>query len=1283
MLTEDQQRGLRSRQWELEYRTSSTVIDGRPLDILHDFYLPALSLANRYDRVAGYFRSSSLAAASQGFSSLIGRGGRMRLIVGADLEPADVQAILDGDQARLAARLCERLADATAWPSDVTSGVALLGWMVANGYLQVRVAFRLHMQTGQPVNWDSVEDGYMHEKWFILSDEYGQKIYGSGTLNESKTALMHNAENINLHCEWWGGTDAIRAQRAEKAFQALWDGQVAHMPVMPIPQAVEQRLLTLSKQAANLKEIDGTLVEEEQAAPTSMERLQFAVLRDAPRMPGGRWVGMYTAPVAPWPHQEVVARRLVETWPFSYLLCDEVGLGKTIEAGLAFRSLYLSGMAKRILVAAPASLTQQWLRQMKEKVLLSFGLASASPRIQHQYLHPSKESVLAGSLFEPNLTIVSTGLLARVERQDELKRAEPFDIALVDEAHAARRSNSTRGPGQQPRYVNLYRALQTGLRPKARALWMATATPMQLHPVEVCDLLALTNRVGAFQFDPSVTLEYYQLLRRLGEGARLSDAEWEFLRSSLLAIESEDPLFWQFVQRNVLDHSMRMLLRQWLQYHRTPGYSDLRHALRLLTRTAPLARVMFRHNRGLLEVYREKGELTENLAQRHVTLTPSKFSAQEERVYHQLEAYCRGLTEQMNRHQDQKTRQMLTFYLSFLRLRFSSSLFAINSTLQRRLQRVQATLRYQAWLEREDNEQEFDPEDDWDVDATDLGSVLLKNRTKGDLQWEESRLRDLLQEMSDLTSRPSKVQHVLSALDRRRNRADGRIDQVVIFTRFYDTLQDLVGWLRQADPQMLIGTYSGSGATVFDPLERRMRNVSREDVKQRFLREEIDVLVCTDAAAEGLNLQTASLLINFDMGWNPMKIEQRIGRIDRIGQRHSNIYILNLCYLDSLEEVVYARLLRRLEDANLVVGQQQLALLPVTQEDFARLADGSITQDELEECIKQRLQQQRDNAAVVETSATELYEIYRRARERQSDVNLPVRLEEVWQVLTGSEYLRKLGYTCKDCDRKLLARESDGTLFTIDRTLYERGLKEGGTLRFAAYGESEFDRLLNEVTEYELPPAARRLEVAAPGMPGLTVVGYAAAIRERSLVSVRLVTKMSELMGVELAEEVELSESDLDPLRQVLVALARKEFELAAAAHRIERDNIRSGKAQEMLSHLVAWALLQEKDNSGSKETRYSNVRRELEARLNEGRPLRAYTLPSRLLRPVKERILFKCEVPAVGERASMAVPPCLSTSALDTVSRLVENMERKSELRLHHVLTSLMREAERISNQI
>ncbi|WP_058554771.1 hypothetical protein [Thiohalocapsa sp. ML1] len=115
--------------WRLAYSTSSDAVGGKPVDILHDFYLPALRRAVRYDRVAGYFRSSSLAAASQGFSAFVGNGGKARMVVGADLHPDDVAAVLAGDEARLAARLTAELVASEQWPEAERRGVALLAWM--------------------------------------------------------------------------------------------------------------------------------------------------------------------------------------------------------------------------------------------------------------------------------------------------------------------------------------------------------------------------------------------------------------------------------------------------------------------------------------------------------------------------------------------------------------------------------------------------------------------------------------------------------------------------------------------------------------------------------------------------------------------------------------------------------------------------------------------------------------------------------------------------------------------------------------------------------------------------------------------------------------------------------------------------------------------------------------------------------------------------------------------------------------------------------------------------
>ena len=108
--------------------------------------------------------------------------------------------------------------------------------------------------------------------------------------------------------------------------------------------------------------------------------------------------------------------------------------------------------------------------------------------------------------------------------------------------------------------------------------------------------------------------------------------------------------------------------------------------------------------------------------------------------------------------------------------------------------------------------------------------------------------------------------------------------------------------------------------------------VGRDEVKRRFREGEADLLLCTDAAAEGLNFQFCGALINYDMPWNPMRVEQRIGRIDRLGQAHSAIRIVNLHYEGTVETDVYRALRTRINLFEAVVGPLQpiLAQLPRT-----------------------------------------------------------------------------------------------------------------------------------------------------------------------------------------------------------------------------------------------------------------------------------------------------------------------------------------------------------------
>ena len=118
--------------------------------------------------------------------------------------------------------------------------------------------------------------------------------------------------------------------------------------------------------------------------------------------------------------------------------------------------------------------------------------------------------------------------------------------------------------------------------------------------------------------------------------------------------------------------------------------------------------------------------------------------------------------------------------------------------------------------------------------------------------------------------------------------------------------------------------------------------VSREDIKRRFKNGEAEILLCTDAAAEGLNFQYCGALINYDMPWNPMKVEQRIGRIDRLGQKFHEIAVCNLHYAETVETDVYIALRERIHLFESFVGRLQpiLSKLPRLIADVS-LSDGS------------------------------------------------------------------------------------------------------------------------------------------------------------------------------------------------------------------------------------------------------------------------------------------------------------------------------------------------------
>ncbi len=507
----------------------------------------------------------------------------------------------------------------------------------------------------------------------------------------------------------------------------------------------------------------------------------------------------------------------------------------------------------------------------------------------------------------------------------------------------------------------------------------------------------------------------------------------------------------------------------------------------------------------------------------------------------------------------------------------------------------------------------------------------------------------------------------------------------VIFTRFYDTLVDIVQRLKNADPRILAGTYSGKECRFVEVGTWKLKSTDREDVKHRFLKGEIDVLVCTDAAAEGLNLQTADMIVNFDLGWNPMKIEQRIGRIDRIGQRHDRIFVLNLCYFGSAEEIVYGRLLHRLAEADSVVGEQQFSMAPVYKKEFLELAEGRLTEEALEEKIRERYAAAGDRTRSREISPRELYEIYKKLSEDANRKVPPVTLDAIRSVLFESEYLKSKGcLVLPDESMETMVVNNipgipDKTPLTASRETFERGLpNDDSRPRFASCGDPAFDALLKHMAGFPLPESVARIELPSDKRSG-PLAGYAVSVVDDGGNSeCVLVAGLNGLDGLSIDEKGKIDESDLERIEARLKDIANGEFGDFHVASRM-----RSKNGETALPHLALNCMAVASDMKSSQKPNFAlpNFRdevRRMEETCRDKKWREISSLPADLAKRLAHP-LWKIEVPNFGSLASVKVPVRAFLCALDSVCRLANAMHaKKAELATEVVLNRLERELKR-----
>lgn len=556
------------------------------------------------------------------------------------------------------------------------------------------------------------------------------------------------------------------------------------------------------------------------------------------------------------PYQFKPVLKLLQTGKARLLIADEVGLGKTIEAGLIWTELEARGEADRVLIVCPSSLVGKWKAEMEDR--FAFELTELDAANLNTFLEQHQQNRLPAR----KAYICSLERLRTWNGLEYLRRVPPeFDLVIVDEAHAMR-NRDTRSY-----------ELGTELADWAANLIFLTATPINLHEQDLLNLLELLapEDYGNFH-DLKLRLEPNRVLNAVGARLVTKGVRGRELRAEL------DQLRNTSLGRTLMQRPDFTLLRELLDKDElTPR--DVVDAKRYLAGLNTLSTVITRTKK--VEVDDRKAKRTEDRQEINWTKAESDF-------YREYVRWCKNRARAKN----------------------SNHYFAMQMPL--RLASACLPMARQAVL---------DPDAFGDISDSDSDAPSDRLEPHPELIAAAQRLPEHVDIKFDALRR------VLRRLHQQRRRA-------LLFTHSRPTL----GYLAER-----LGT-EFKVAVMHGGVSRDERRRIMGD----FRRGAYDFVLANRVASEGLDFEFCSAVINYDLPWNPMELEQRIGRIDRIGQQEETILIVNFVNEETIDERILARLLDRIKIFESSIGALEPIISEQAQKALQAGFDFTLT-DELRE----------------------------------------------------------------------------------------------------------------------------------------------------------------------------------------------------------------------------------------------------------------------------------------------------------------------------------------------
>jgi SNF2 family DNA or RNA helicase len=706
---------------------------------------------------------------------------------------------------------------------------------------------------------------FIHGKAGVIEAADGSKTCFLGSINETKSAFAGNYEIL------WEDTSPEGVAWVEEEFEALWQNGY------PLPDAIVEEVNRI---------VDRIEIRFEETPPAE---IPGAVLAESPIYRGGEQL-------QPWQRSFVTMfMRHRETYGRArLLLADEVGLGKTLSLGASAMVSALLGDGP-VLILCPSTLTLQWQVELKDKLGIPSAVWSSAKKV---WLDPYGRVIntcgpedVARCPFR--IAIVSTGLIFHESEERHHLLERKFGTVVLDEAHRARRRG---GLGQKRSEPNNLLEFMINIGPRTRNLLMGTATPIQTEVYELWDLMRILSGGIDFvlgrEFGRWPDWEKSLPLVKGDENPLDERDAWEWLRNPLPP-GSDEALFANLrLQLGLPEQSfftdrgfgsLGFFEQQTIGETLNPGFFKEHNPI---VRHTILRRRQTLEEAGLLE---KVGVANHPDPEAGLSVYPGidfnglglQTNLPFDLAYQAAEDFTKSL---------QKRTKAAGFMRTLLLQRICSSFASGRSTAEKMLRR-----------ETLGDEEE--------------GQGALLADTLAALTSEEAGcLRRIIEELSRPEARDPKLAAVRYFLT--QHRTEGKIwleHGCIIFSQYYDT----VSWIGRELAKMLPGepvaVYAGIGKSGIYR-EEDFASVEREEIKGAVKKRNIRLVVATDAACEGLNLQTLGTLINVDLPWNPSRLEQRLGRIKRFGQARHTVDMLNLVYHDTQDEKIYGVLSRRMKD---------------------------------------------------------------------------------------------------------------------------------------------------------------------------------------------------------------------------------------------------------------------------------------------------------------------------------------------------------------------------------